>query len=125
LFGLPKSAGCVLKSNAVEFELESKDAKPEAAKPSEKHADHKHSGHKHSGHKHGGHHHHHDGQHAEFQARYAFECAAPASITEITLGYFKAFRRTSRLTVNLISPKGQSQVEVRQKTRSISTAGKL
>ena len=50
--------------------------------------------------------------HSEFHVEYALECAAPANLTGIEFGYFRAFAGAQKLDVNVITPKGQSKFEV-------------
>ena len=63
--------------------------------------------------------------HSEFHAQYALECAAPGNVTAIEFGYFRAFAGAEKLTVNVITPKGQSKFEVTRTTPSLSLAGMI
>ena len=63
--------------------------------------------------------------HSEFHAEYAFECAAPGHLTAIEFGYFRAFDGAQKLTVNVITAKGQSKFEVTRATPSLSLAGMI
>jgi hypothetical protein len=63
--------------------------------------------------------------HAEFHAEYALECAGPANLTAIEFGYFRAFAGAEKLTVNVITPKGQSKFEVTRASPSLSLAGMI
>lgn len=93
LFALPAAAGCTLRSATVKTEGEGQ----APAKGEE--------------------------QHADFNAEYEFECASPANVTTIEFPYFKAFPKTEALTVNLVTPKGQTSLEVKRGKPVLSLAG--
>jgi hypothetical protein len=63
--------------------------------------------------------------HSEFHVQYALECAAPASLTTIEFGYFRAFAGAQKLDVNVITPKGQNKFEVTRTSPSLSLAGMI
>ena len=106
LFALPASAACRVTEAKVEIETggHDHDAKAEAkgGKTATKE----------------------DG-HSEFHAEYALECAAPGNLTAIEFGYFRAFAGARKLTVNVITPKGQSKFEVTRASPSLSLAGMI
>jgi hypothetical protein len=60
--------------------------------------------------------------HSEFHVEYALECAAPANLTGIEFGYFRAFAGAQKLDVNVITPKGQTKFEVTRASPSLSLA---
>jgi hypothetical protein len=120
LFELPAAAGCVLKEAKVGIEAEdhehgqeakdhdaARDAtKGDAAQDQEakEHAEHGHSA---------------------FQAEYAFDCKAPASLTTIGFGYFKAFAGAQKLDVTVVTPKQQTKFEVSRAKPSIDLGGMM
>jgi uncharacterized protein DUF2796 len=113
LFELPAAAGCVLKEAKVELEAE----------------DHDH-GHAHDakgakGKDHGAKEKHDDSAHSAFKAEYAFDCKAPAGLTTIGFGYFKAFAGAQKLDVTVITPKQQSKFEVSRANPRIDLAGMM
>jgi hypothetical protein len=63
--------------------------------------------------------------HSEFHVEYALECAAPANLTGIEFGYFRAFAGAQKLDVNVITPKGQNKFEVTRASPSLSLAGMI
>jgi hypothetical protein len=114
LFEFPAAAGCVLKDTKVEIEAEdhgdhghSHDAK--AAKGKDQGAKEKHG----------------DSEHSAFKAEYIFDCKAPASLTTIGFGYFKAFAGAQKLDVTVITPKQQSRFEVSRARPRIDLAGMM
>ena len=85
LFVFPAAANCVLHEAEVESPL-----------LEDRH------GHKDHDHKHG------DGdEHAEFDAHYHFECAAPDRLTHIDTTYFKAFPNAQALSARVLTETGQ------------------
>lgn len=46
------------------------------------------------------------GTHTAFEARYAFECAAPENLTSVTFSYFDHFTTSSELRVQAVGPSG-------------------
>jgi Protein of unknown function (DUF2796) len=51
-------------------------------------------------------------RHSEFHVTYALDCAAPAKLTSINFKYFDLFAGARVLSVNLVTPKGQTSYEV-------------
>jgi hypothetical protein len=105
LFGLPASAACRVTEAKVEVETgdHGHDAKAgESGKAAAK-----------------------GGGHSEFHAEYALECASPGNMTAIDFGYFRAFAGAEKLTVNVITPKGQSKFEVTRASPTLSLAGMI
>lgn len=50
--------------------------------------------------------------HSEFHVTYALDCASPAKLTGIDFKYFDLFAGARVLSVNLVTPKGQTSYEV-------------
>ena len=63
--------------------------------------------------------------HSEFHGEYALECSVPGNLTAIEFGYFRAFAGAQKLTVNVITPKGQSKFEVTRASPTLSLAGMI
>jgi len=101
LFKLPAGAGCKLESSKVELHTEEVEKKPASTEN--------------KGHAHGHGHDQVEGGHTEFHAAYAFVCSAPDKLTEIVFDYFKSFKKAQKLTVTVVSDKGQKQYEVTRK----------
>jgi hypothetical protein len=53
--------------------------------------------------------------HAEFTAEYTLKCADIKKLTAIAFPYFKAFKRSHGLKVSLITPGGQTSLDVNAK----------
>ena len=64
----------------------------------------------------------HDG-HSEFHALYAFSCAKPAAITSLETTYFKAFAGAKVLNVNVVTSKGQSQMQLTREQPVLALTG--
>ncbi len=101
LFKLPVGAGCKLESSKVELHTGEAEKKPAAAEK--------------KGHAHGHGHDHDERGHTEFHATYTLTCTAPEKVTEIVFDYFKSFKKAQKLTVAVVSDKGQKQYEVTRK----------
>lgn len=110
LFKLPAGAGCKLDTAKVELHTDEAEKKP--AEPVKKDA----HGHGKKGHAHGHSHDHDEGGHTEFHANYTLTCASPDKLTEIVFDYFKSFKKAQKLTVSVVSDKGQKQYEVTRKS---------
>lgn len=113
LFKFPASAGCVVKEASAELENEdhdhdkdakAKDGKQDADKGTAGAAEHEHS---------------------QFHAQYTLECRTPANITAIEFDYFRAFAGAQKLEVNLITPKGQTKLEVTRAKPRLDLAGMM
>ena len=99
LFNLPKGAGCVVSTQALNSPLFGD--KPEA--------DHDHDDDDDDA-KDGAHEHHHD--HSEIHAHYQFTCTTPTALGNLDLTQvFKTFPATQKIQVQLIGPSGQQGVE--------------
>lgn len=78
-----------------------------------KHDDHDKHGHDKHGHeKHGDHDKHDEEAHSEFHAAYAFQCANPSALKEMTTAYFHKFPGGEALDVSAILPSGQKAAEL-------------
>lgn len=62
------------------------------------------------------------GEHADLEARYAFQCAQPLQLRTLDLGLFDAYKRIQRIHVQVVGPKGQSKVTLRRPARSVTLA---
>lgn len=100
LFQLPPSAGCVLQEAKVAIESENHDH--EAKKEP------------------GGHD---ASEHSAFNAKYAFNCKAPANITAIEFGYFRVFAGAQKLDVNVVTAKAQTKFEATRAKPRVDLAG--
>jgi hypothetical protein len=110
IFIFPAAAGCVVADASVDIENE-EHAEADAAAGGKEHKRAEAAGD--------------DQGHSNFHAQYSFNCSAPASITALEFGYFKAFAGAQRLEVNVITPKGQSQFEVTRAKPRIDLAGMI
>lgn len=98
LFITSTSASCTLKEAEVETSL------------MKEHDEHEHHDHDH-GHKHE-HEHAEEEAHADFVAHYAFECAKPDQLSDISVKLFEAFPATEELEVQLLNGAKQSAMEL-------------
>ncbi len=103
LFNLPKAAGCVVASQALESPLFGD--KPEADD------DHDHDDEAKGEHPH---------DHSEIHAHYQFTCSTPGALKTLDLvNVFNTFPATQKIQVQLISPSGQQGVEVTAKAATL------
>ncbi len=109
LFVLPEAAGC--KVAAVKVGLADEDDEPgkdghtrRSASPHDRHA---------------------HGAHASVEAEYDIACATPSALTRIDLAYFKAFPRARSLTVNVVTPKGQSTFAATPADPTVKLGGQM
>ncbi|MBD9443624.1 DUF2796 domain-containing protein [Pseudomonas sp. PDM04] len=103
LFNLPKAAGCVVASQALESPLFGD--KPEADD------DHDHDDEAKGEHPH---------DHSEIHAHYQFTCSTPGALKTLDLAnVFNTFPATQKIQVQLISPSGQQGVEVTAKAATL------
>jgi hypothetical protein len=101
LFNLPKAAGCVVSSQALNSPLFGD--KPEADHDDD-------DDHATDGKGAAAHEHHHD--HSEIHAHYQFTCATPTALSNLDLTQvFKTFPATQKIQVQLIGPSGQQGVD--------------
>jgi uncharacterized protein DUF2796 len=124
LFELPVAAGCALKEAKVAFEAEDDHGHDHGAKH--------HAGKGHGptdGAKGGGKgstkEGHADDEHSVFTAEYTFDCKAPANLTTIGFGYFKAFAGAQKLDVTVIGPKQQNSFQVNRANPRIDLGGMM
>lgn len=57
--------------------------------------------------------------HADLDAEYRFECAQPAQLRTLELGWFEAFPRVQRIEVQVAGPQGQGKTTLRRPARSV------
>lgn len=113
LFVPPDAAKCSVKEAKVsvveeEHEADHKDGHKEEHKDG--HADHE--GEKEA-----------EAHHNAFDVDYTLECAVIGELTSLDLKYFAAFPKAQRLTVNVITEKGQAQFEGSAKAPKIDLSG--
>jgi len=85
-----------------------------------KQGEHDHDDHDHAKHDHGDKD---SGGHSQYRATYALDCAQPAELTSITFDYFDKFAGAQRLTVNVVTGKGQSSYEVSREKPALDIGG--
>lgn len=123
LFRFPAAAGCAVTSAKAHFTVIGDEPKgaAHASDAGKTHSSGK-AGNHDKGHGHGKAEGHGDGGshkgHRDYHGAYAFTCTAPAKLSEIGLVYFETFPKAGKLTVQLIGPKGQTQIEA---TRAAAT----
>jgi Protein of unknown function (DUF2796) len=101
LFTPPEAAQCTVAAAKVEVSADTDHGR--AAANTGTPAKHAHGGHgKHAQAK---------DEHTEFHADYALTCAKPELVTMIEFGFFKAFPKAQKLTVQIITAKGQTATE--------------
>jgi len=120
MFSLPVEAGCKVKSVEVDYETGGE------------HGHEKHGHDPREEHSHGDKHKHdhakeetREGGHAEFHARYAFDCKNTAALTVIGFPYFTAFENARELSVTLVTDKGQKAFEVSREQNRIDLRGSM
>jgi hypothetical protein len=104
LFVLPAAAQCTVASATADLVADDDDdddkdkaAKTDSAKPTaEPKAADAHA--------------HHD-EHMDFKASYELACTNPAGITSLEIAYFKTFPKAQKVTVQVITAKGQTAME--------------
>lgn len=62
-------------------------------------------------------------KHADFDVDYELTCTAPDKLTGITFPYFETFPAGEKLTVTVVTGRGQSQFEVTKAKPALSLAG--
>ena len=113
LFKLPDAAGCTVtsaKAAAVDDDDHDQAAKPAAGKGKSAKS---------------GHDHKHDtkAEHMEIKATYELACTAPAQITALQFDYFGTFPRAQKVTIQVITAKGQTQFEATRVKPRIELGG--
>jgi hypothetical protein len=97
LFAFPAAAGCTAESAKVVFNAgEPKDAKADAKPAAEEH------------------------EHADFDIEYVLTCQSPEKIDGLAFPYFKQFAGAQKLTVTVVSDKGQNQFDVTRDASNLS-----
>jgi hypothetical protein len=61
--------------------------------------------------------------HDEFFVEYALECKSASDVKSLKFAYFDSFRGAQALTVNVITPKGQSKFEATRDSPNIDLRG--
>lgn len=124
MFSLPVEAGCKVRSVEVDYET---DGEHDHAKDEHGHGQEKHDHGAKEEHKHeknaGGEAH--EGGHAEFHVRYAFDCENTTALTVIGFPYFTAFENARELSVILVTDKGQKAFEVSREQNRIDLRGSM
>lgn len=104
LFNVPKAAGCVVSTQALNSPLFGD--KPEADHDGDNGDDGDDNDHATDGKGAAAHEHHHD--HSDIHAHYQFTCAKPEALSNLDLSQvFKTFPATRKIQVQLIGPSGQ------------------
>lgn len=62
-------------------------------------------------------------EHSAFHAEYIFTCAVPAKLDAIATAYFTTFPKAQSLTVNIVAPKGQSQMQLTREKPTVALTG--
>jgi Protein of unknown function (DUF2796) len=57
--------------------------------------------------------------HADLDASYEFTCAQPGELRSLDVGLFDAYKRTRRIDVQVVGPKGQSKVSLKRPARKV------
>lgn len=91
VFTLPDAAGCKVASANVVFNAAEPAAAGAASAKQAEDAEH---------------------QHADFDVDYELTCAAPGKIATLAFPYFQLFTGAQKLTVTVVSDKGQSESDV-------------
>jgi hypothetical protein len=107
LFKFPDAAGCVVAAASVD--IEGDEHEHEAPGGGQKKADDVAE----------------ERSHSNFHGQYAFTCNAPAGITTVDFGYFRAFAGAQKLEVNVITSKGQTTFQVTRAKPRIDLAGMM
>lgn len=100
VFKLPEAAKCKTQSASVE-------SRKETHQPGEKDDDDKPG----------------EPQHSEFHATYTITCEAPESVTGMETAYFSDFAGGQLLTVNVTTPKGQTQAQMTRDKPTLDLTG--
>lgn len=62
------------------------------------------------------------GGHAELQAHYQWHCARPGQLRDATVPVFDRYRRTRKVEVQVVGPRGQSRATLRPASRTLTLA---
>ncbi|MDB2369013.1 DUF2796 domain-containing protein [Octadecabacter sp.] len=63
--------------------------------------------------------------HSEFHAEYAFTCASPSDLTDITFAYFDAFPNAMEVDVQVLSDTGAASFEATRDDMTVDLTGAL
>lgn len=122
IFTLPGAAGCTINQSFVHYTKDPEHAahhEPEhSGNRKETHHTEHHGMHEdgHAGHQPG---------HAEFHLGFELTCLSPENLTSLTLGYFDHFANAQSLEVNIVTAKGQSQVQAARDNPTIDLGAKM
>ena len=58
-------------------------------------------------------------EHADLEASYEFTCTQPDALRTLDVGLFDAYKRTQRIEVQVVGPKGQAKVTLRRPARKV------
>ena len=120
LFKVPEAAKCVVSEAKVKVEAEDHDHEGhddhDKAGEAKHEKDHDHdAAHKEEA----------EAHHSAFHAEYLLECASPDDFKSLGLDYFAAFKGAQGLTIEVITPKGQSKFEATRDKPVIDLSGLL
>lgn len=139
LFTMPEAAGCTVVSDHAELDIDDHAAgdehhhDDEHTHEHERDEDHAHDeeyehdeDHAHGeDHAHEHEHEDHAASHREFHAEYAFDCAAPSELTQISFGYFEVFPNALELELQLVSDQGAQAFEITREAPVLDLDGRL
>ncbi|XCN74697.1 MAG: DUF2796 domain-containing protein [Candidatus Electrothrix aestuarii] len=111
LFVLTPKAGCTLAAAEVEQDMSEEEHEGEEEHDAHDDHDHEDEGHEDEHHEHGA--------HSEFHAQYRFECQHPDRLKGIDVQLFSAFPGFEKLDVQMLTPKGQTALELTPKKHQL------
>jgi len=121
LFRFPAEAGCEVTSAKATMAVIGEDEDGSHAGKGDHHdkqaSEHEHAEGREGGEDHRG--------HSNYHGTYQLKCSAPQRLTGFELLYFKVFPRTEKLSLQIIGPNGQTQLEVTAATPRVSLAGAI
>jgi Protein of unknown function (DUF2796) len=97
LIELPSAAGCTVESVNVTFNAAEAGGATPKAEPKKD-----------------------ESQHADFDVDYVLTCKSPEKIAALSFGYFKLFAGAQKLSVTVVSDKGQAQYDVTRDKPSVT-----
>lgn len=59
------------------------------------------------------------GDHADLEAQFSFNCAQPAALRQLDVGLFDAFQRLQRIDVQVAGAKGQAKITLKRPARLV------
>ena len=121
LFVLTPKAGCRLaEAGAEQIGEEHEGEEHHEHEEHDTHDEHVHEDEGHEGHEGHEEEHHEHSVHSEFHVQYRFECRHPEQLKGIDVQLFSAFPGFEKLHVQMLTPKGQTAVELTPKQHQIS-----